>query len=343
MNAIYIQGEIGVDVMLEHVISQHNKIKHHDIITFYISSVGGYVEEGQAIQKFIESIPQRTIAQNIGGIASIASNIYLACDYRIFDITKGDFLIHNPWVEIRGDSDYLQKHSKELQKVENEIADYYSRKLNVDIDTIKSLMSKNDSLDGSTLKDLGICNELITERPKAVAKLNNNMNKEQFEQAFDEQKKSLVQEIVAKVKEMFNPKARIELADASGVVIVFPELEEGQSPEVGAQALINDEPANGSYLMPDGVTFVFENGVLSAIEPAEDNEMENLKKENEKLRLENDQLKEESAALSKKTEETVVKMVNLKLAEIKSKWEGGNEPQPKGKSYEQDKNFVFKF
>lgn len=50
--------------------------------------------------------------------------------------------------------------------------------------------------------------------------------------------------------------------DAVAVEIVFPNRPDTENVNIGDEAEINNDPANGEYVMPDGRTFVFVNGYL---------------------------------------------------------------------------------
>lgn len=60
------------------------------------------------------------------------------------------------------------------------------------------------------------------------------------------------------------------LQDATGEEIEFPEIADNDNIEIGAAAEINKKPASGEFVMPDGRTFVFSNGILKKIVPSKD-------------------------------------------------------------------------
>ncbi|MFL9845129.1 hypothetical protein [Flavobacterium rhizosphaerae] len=53
--------------------------------------------------------------------------------------------------------------------------------------------------------------------------------------------------------------------DATGDEINFPDVNDSDAATIGDTALINDKPATGEYVMPDGRTFIFRDGKLSKI------------------------------------------------------------------------------
>ncbi len=55
------------------------------------------------------------------------------------------------------------------------------------------------------------------------------------------------------------------LQNAVGDELVFPKLNDSDSPSIGDYATIDGEPASGEYVMPEGETYVFKNGTLTEI------------------------------------------------------------------------------
>ena len=72
-NVIYIAGEIGKEVTLEKVQAQYNP--GADVVTVYIDSPGGEVNEGKAIRSFLMNIPQEHETVITGMCYSIAKMV----------------------------------------------------------------------------------------------------------------------------------------------------------------------------------------------------------------------------------------------------------------------------
>ena len=138
--------------------------------------------------------------------------------------------------------------------------------------------------------------------------------------------KSWINSGFEKIMNLINPVVNIEVQDANGATIEFPEIEEGQEIAVGSIATVDGAPADGEFVMPDGKTFVFVGGELTGITEPEAPEGEEAPEEDmqaqlDALRLENEQLK--TAKLEVDTEVTTQKelVVNLtkEVQEFKSK------------------------
>ena len=76
---------------------------------------------------------------------SAASLIFMSASVRTFDPAKGDFLIHNAWVEVQGEASELERQAKELRTIEKNYAQTYSQVTGVDISIIQ-LMNQNKPL-----------------------------------------------------------------------------------------------------------------------------------------------------------------------------------------------------
>jgi|GEM_PF-2895004 len=309
---IAIIGEVGEQVRLEDIVAQTNMHKDSEELFFLVAGPGGDADEGEAIANHIASLKQRTIAKNVGDVASIDANIYLACDYRIWDKPKGKFLIHNPWMTVEGDSSELKEHAEFLSQYETRIAKFISGQTGLDIDTTKSLMNKDDFLDNDNLKSLGIAHEIIESEFKAVAKLN-KQKKEEMDNKVVEEKLGVIEALLKKLG-VKKPKAII-LQDASGIGIEFPDVEEGVDPVVGDKATVDGAPAEGEYVMPSGETYVFAAGELTSIVPVED-ETEAMKQKIAELE---NQLAEATA--SKETSELALAKQNEESEKIKVEFE----------------------
>lgn len=327
MNNIYLAGEVGTDITLSSVISKVNSFKNEDPIKVLISSLGGYADDGDEIKDYLISLPRQIITQNIGDVASAGATIYLAGNRRLWDKTKGRFLIHNPSVEIEGESSDLKLAADELRKLENDIAKYYSGRTGIDKDSILAVMRKNDWLKSEDLVGLGIAHEIIeTNNNNVTLKFRDKMTEKQIDEKID----GLFGKIMNKVSEMFKPKNMVTVADAAGAELVFEGVEEGNDPAVGDTATVDGNAAEGEYSLPDGTVYVFEAGAITEIrepegEGGDGDEMEQLKAENAQLKEQLETLQAQSAVATTKVEEVENRIQLLKtetentIKDLKSK------------------------
>ena len=310
---ININGEIG-DSSLIDVVSQFKKFDSPTSLTVNITSVGGYVEQGDAIYNYLKALnlPITTIAKQV--CASIATKIFLAGDIR--KVEKGtDFLIHNPFIDgISGDASQLDEASKEVKAIENSLNKFYADALNLPVEAIAPLTKNETFLNENQLISLGFATEILdsentaTNTYKAVAKINlktNNMSDQK-------EVKSMLQELLDGFKVFakgFKPKAMLELTDASGTMLVFPDLEPDQ--EVSVDDTVTAE--DGSYTMPDGTVIEVAGGKVTAITPVSNDEPSELEAENAALRTELEELK-----ASNKVKEEAMAKFEKQLEKVKA-------------------------
>jgi ATP-dependent protease ClpP protease subunit len=304
---IYCIGEVGAAVTLEKVAAQATIAKEGDIVTVLINTPGGLVDEGDAIYDFLTSLKGKGIKVNteISRLcASIGTKIFLAGDERIIS-DSDEFMIHNPWGNPQGDADYLIGYAKELKKVEQDLANFYSEKTGQDVETIAALMRKETYIEAKDAVLLGFATSVRSEL-KAVAKLNTIK--------MTTNKPAVDKSIVAKIQRLFKalvdgeqPKALTTTLEDGTEVTIETEAAE---PAVGDVVTVNGESApDGSHTLADGSVIVTEGGVITEVVMAsykeDEEEMEALKAENSRLTAEletaNNALKDFEAKLNQTT------------------------------------------
>lgn len=333
---ININGEIAEGMLID-VVSQFKKAVEPTSILVNITSVGGFVHEGDNIYNYLKALnlPITSVAKEV--CASIATKIFLAGDIR--KVEKGtDFLIHNPFYDkISGDAKMLEEASKSVKETENDLNKFYAKTLNLPIEAIAPLTDNETYLNEDQLLALGFAHEIIDNEKKApntykaVAKINiktNNMNE-------NKEVKGMIQELLDSFKifaKGFKAKNLLELTDANGTMLVFPNLEPDQAVSVGDSVTAED----GSYIMTDGATIVVVGGAVSEILPAEDSEADKLKEENQALKVEIETLRAENLAKN----EAMAKFEN-QLEKVKSMVGDYNPDDKKRVSTNKKAGFVY--
>lgn len=266
---IYVEGVVGEDVTLLDVVRQFKSYHNPESIEVHINSVGGSVDTGQAIFGFLRNagIPVHTIAHQA---YSIAATIFMAGDTREVPEGEDRVMIHMPFVQnATGNSSELDSLVKHLKSVESEFVKFYSTYTNVDEDTVRNLLENEQFLSASEAFELGLAT-VITIPFKAVA----------FFDKEDSEKLNINKNVIMKNADLLLSALKtfiqgkegvvaLVLQDANGVEVNFPDKGEGEVVEVGDKAEIDNKPAEGEVIMPDGSTLVFEAGLLSEIKPAE--------------------------------------------------------------------------
>jgi ATP-dependent protease ClpP protease subunit len=267
---IYITGEIGVETTLYDVIQQAKAQSTATEFLVKIDSIGGYVDSGKEIYNYLINLgkPVTTFTTKA---YSIASMIFMAGSQRIIpEGSEQAIMIHLPWMEVQGNHQVISDYLKDLKAVEDELVDFYSKAIEIDKDTVHSLLKKETYLNATQALEMGFATQ-VQPAQVAVAKLNNN------EEKIDE---SLMKEIKQTLKEVKDIlfgvtvfKAELVLQDSTSVSITFPELADSDTPAVDDIATVDGSPAEGEFTMPDGTIFKFEKGTMTEIvAPSEEEE-----------------------------------------------------------------------
>jgi ATP-dependent protease ClpP protease subunit len=323
------QGEVeqkGVELI--DVIKQVQNAPFADGYNVYINSEGGVVETGFEIYDYLRSIGKPINTIGVSQVASIATIVFMAGDSRKLK-TGTNFLIHLPMIGIDGflNSQELEQAKIDLAPVEKRLIDFYKKTTGLTEEAIAPLLKRETSLNPSDAFDLKFATEYDVEFTKAVAylkkdNLNTNNQMTENDKSWIEEKFSGILNLIKgkEPKKGFNVVSlkkgtivNVDVTDANGVIITFPDVAEGTMPTIGDTAVIDGKPAEGEYLMPDGNTYVFVAGELTQIVEAGDVEVDVV----DTLTAEIAQLKEQLATQTTNYEQAVV---NLK-AQIVSKFE----------------------
>ncbi|MCG2611502.1 ATP-dependent Clp protease proteolytic subunit [Flavobacterium sp. SM15] len=340
---IYINGVIGVDTTLVDVVRQ---VKNQPLATSFLVKVhseGGYVEDGFDIYDYLKNLDkEKPVTTSTTMAYSIASVVFMAGSTRLIPNNANQvYMIHLPWMEVVGDSIVINDYLNGLKDAENRLINFYTDALSIDKGTIHSLLKNETYLNADECLDFGIATGL--EVPlKAVAKLHNNEN---------ENNESLMNKLTKKLDAIWNKlngiKAELVLQDATGVELVFPDLEASDVASVDAKVTVDGQPAEGDFLMPDGSTVVAKGGVVTEIKPAEDAQptdpAENAEAD---ARIENaDEIPADPAEKDKMIEELQAKVAELqsKLDEMMTSADASNLLEAFDKSLEKQAELEAKF
>ncbi len=286
----------------------------------HIHSPGGDVDEGFGIHDILVAHGKDKgieIETRIEGLcASIATVIALAGSVRKCT-ENSDGMIHNPWMDTVGDADELQKSADQLKAIEKKILDFYVAKTGGNREAISAMMKEETWLSAQQLKDLGFVTEIIT-TIKAVAKFklkNTVMDTKELDKKID----SRFTELLKKLGLAKKSKAQaLTVTAGDGTVLDFgDQVESVEEVAVGMTATIEGGTPDGEYVMPDGATWVFESGTLTAITPAEEEDTEEMKQ----LKTENADLKQQLADLQAANEQAIADLeteVVAMKAQVKS-------------------------
>ncbi|TYP71485.1 Clp protease ClpP [Aquimarina intermedia] len=257
------------------VVQQVESQKGITQLDVFIKSPGGFVEEGDDTYNYLISLKQkgvriRTIVEEV--CASAAIKILLAGDERLL-IDRPEIMIHNPFgAPGEGDADEIEAYYKDLRRMENGIIDFYASTTGTSKEAIKPLMKKETFLTPEQAIEFGFATGFYTKIPlNAVAfsknlitksnKMSNTLDKKEAE--------TLVDKLLSGLKNFGKsekPKNLKVIQDANGTELEFPDLEPDDTPTVGAKTTADA----AEYVMPNGETYVVEDGELKEIKPKEE-------------------------------------------------------------------------
>ena len=268
--------------------------KDDDTIDMRIFCNGGSVVEGWAIYDRLRQSGKKITCTVEGKAASMATIIMLAAPKESRKAYENaSFLLHNPWVPgwCLGDqlnAKDLKNQGEEMQMWQDKMVDAYVERCECDREEIQALMDKDIFISTSEALRLGLISSTVAPISASASKRNIEQfinSKQQNPKAMEkktEVKASLLDKIFAKLgvksleeaeQAVAEPQAKVEpkameLNTADGQTLTV-EREEGD-PQVGDKA-----SPDGTFEMPDGKTIVVEDGVITDIKTADDDETDN--------------------------------------------------------------------
>ena len=268
--------------------------ENDDTIDMRIFCNGGSVVEGWAIYDRLRQSGKKITCTIEGKAASMATIIMLAAPKESRKAYENAaFLLHNPWVPgwCLGDqlnAKDLKNQGEEMQMWQDKMVDAYVERCGCDREEIQALMDKDIFISTSEALRLGLISSTVAPISASASKRNIEQfinSKQQNPKAMEkktEVKASLLDKILAKLgvktleeaeQAVAEPQAKeepkaMELNTADGQTLTV-EREEGD-PQVGDKA-----SPDGTFEMPDGKTIVVEDGVITDIQTADDEEPDN--------------------------------------------------------------------
>lgn len=297
---IFISGQIGTfdgapGVTLLDVVAQVKKQPHATAFNVHINSEGGLVDTGFDIYHYLKSLGRPVTTIGSGIVASIATVIFMAGTTRVIR-ENTPFMIHLPWGGSMGTAEELEQFAGQLRAIEHKMVGFYTKALNIQEEALLPLLKNETWLTPGQLTALGFTTaQQVKAQPKAFLKPNSPMNG-----TFTEKDRHWMESLFERVLGKFGHSAVYNkvVQDATGTAIDFTGLADDGVIEVGLQATVDGKPAEGEYLLPDGVTYVFAAGELTTIiEPEEDGEAAALRAENKALKRQLTAIKSEVLAL----------------------------------------------
>ncbi len=125
-----------------------------------INSPGGDLFEGLAIYNLLREHKGKVTVKVLGMAASAASVIAMAADE--LQIGRAAFLmIHNAWVLVMGNRNDLRAYADDLEPFDRAMADIYSARTGIDVETIAQMMDEESWIGGAEAIEKGFADEFL--------------------------------------------------------------------------------------------------------------------------------------------------------------------------------------
>jgi len=170
MAYLKLSGEVGIDITLYNVVGAIQDLRKAGEITELnvdITSYGGDSEEGRQIYDMLKSLEFPVYTNGVEYVCSAGLTIFCAGQKRTAQDNNVEWLMHSPKFApdffdamfglSEQELDYLKKTVSEEKQL---LAKIYSEALNIDIETIKTLMDKDEMISTETAKSIGIIQEI---------------------------------------------------------------------------------------------------------------------------------------------------------------------------------------
>ncbi len=266
--------------------------KADDELIVNIHTFGGCTTTAFTIYNKLLNLKARkniSITTHVDGYcASSGVIILLAGDKRIGNQYAEPF-IHNAWTFSEGDAKELRKQAEDLERVNNQIANLYAERTNIDKDKAIELMNADGYITADDALNYGFYTELENVNIQSQNYIKqyfkkSKLNKSNMEN-FTKEEKSVLQRFLNSLGFGGNnePKKNILVKTADQKELDFYEREEGDV-QVGDKATLEGQTPEGEIVLADGRTLIFEGGVVTEIKEKEegddkDKEIEDLKKQ----------------------------------------------------------------
>jgi len=137
-----------------------------DKITVFINSLGGDVFDGLAIYNELKNHPAR-VTTHVNGVAASAASIIAMAGRKVI-MGEGSFLmIHKAWSVAIGNSDDMLKLAGDLEIIDSQLAEIYSRKSGKPAAEIMEMMRAETWLTADMALESKLADKAIKTDPKS--------------------------------------------------------------------------------------------------------------------------------------------------------------------------------
>lgn len=227
-----------------------------------VRSFGGCVQTGfdiyNELRRYAKDNKAKVQIWGEGFVASIATVIFLAGDERILTENTNPF-VHNAWTYAMGDSKEIMRTAVELEECNQKIAAHYALHTDLSVDEALELMKNETSITPEEAVNMRFATSIEEVfRPVALKRFSNNNNLNNMS--------NKAKRITFYAKKTLGLVQNKVVSTADGKELDFYELADDAVVAVGDKAYYDGMDADGSFIMPNGDTYVFIAGELTEIQ-----------------------------------------------------------------------------
>src|SRR6478609_244382 len=252
-------GYVNLSVIQEQLLKANGKD-----IKVRIRSMGGDVQTGfdiyNELRRYAKDNNAKVETLGEGFVCSIATVIFLAGDKRTLTDSTYPF-VHNAWTYTWDgmDSKKFQRIADDLANCDSRIAEHYAIHTDLTKEEALGLMNNDTSIEPEEAKRIRFATDIEEVfRPVALKRFSTNTNKNKMS--------NKTKRITFYAKKTLGLISNKVVSTADGKDLDFYELADDAVIEVGAKAYYDGMDADGSFIMPDGETYVFIAGELTEIQ-----------------------------------------------------------------------------
>ena len=249
--------------------------ENDDTIDIRLNCDGGDCLEGWAIIDKLQATGKKITATIEGHAASMASLILLAASERR-GYKHAQLLIHKPYFPAYTLADAyraedLEKLTEQLKTETARALDFMVERTGADRATLEALMNEDKFVDMEKAKELGFVHEIL--EPLSASARRGWKRTTATHTTTDMSKENKLASAFKAIAEALGLSVKMEAEEAPvGFVLTAQDgteinidKPEGEDPAVGDAAT-----PDGEFLMPDGITIVIADGVITEIRDAEE-------------------------------------------------------------------------
>lgn len=171
---IYINGEINEDAV-KSVAEQLKNYKKGDEIVLKIDSLGGFIDEAVLIAEMLVEVRNngdKIKSLNTGDVMSAATIVWLCGDERIFDMEKGEFVIHYPFIDGGALTvDMLLENAVYLMDTQETLINFYKMYSSKTYEEVSEMLEQNRPMTWKELLEFGMATSVeVDELPDILDK-----------------------------------------------------------------------------------------------------------------------------------------------------------------------------